>query len=90
MLNFATTSAVSCVLRSRFVTSGDVHPQLVRTPTTCRSSLYMFRKTNRYSVFDPLATVPKLWLVTENILLAHSWACVASAAHATMSAATTT
>jgi hypothetical protein len=52
--------------------TGEVQPQLVRTPTTCRSSLYTFRKTNRYSVLAPLATVPKLWLVTGNIFLAHS------------------
>jgi len=32
----------------------------------------MLRNTNRYSVFEPLATVPKLWLVTENIFRAHS------------------
>lgn len=39
----------------------------------------MLRKTKRYSVLEPLATVPKLWLVVENIFVAHSWATAASA-----------
>ena len=47
----------------------------------------MLRNTKRCSVFEPLATVPKLWLVVENIFVAHSCAKAASdGASTTMSA----
>ena len=89
MLNVATTSEVSWVFRSFLVIVGVVQPQLVRTPTTRRSSLYLLRNTNRCSVFAPRATLPKLWLVSENICLAQSWA-RAGAALSSRSPTTTT
>ena len=48
----------------------------------------MLRITNRYSVLEPLATVPKLWLVTGIILRAQSWAATgpAGSRHATSTA----